>query len=208
MSRLCAFLFLLLVTAIPVGTAAAAANDGERAETFIERLSSQALEIVTNREKSRDIRREKFAELLNRGFDMAWIGQFVLGRNWNLATPEQRKEYLSLFEDIIVHTYSKRFDDYNGQKIRIIGHQMGKRQYVFVKSQIFDPERPNATINVIWRLIPRQESYKIIDVVIEGVSMGVTQRNEYNSVIQRAGGKIDALIDAMRQNLDKLRSSI
>tara|TARA_B100001123_G_scaffold398586_1_gene482786 strand:+ start:266 stop:889 length:624 start_codon:yes stop_codon:yes gene_type:complete len=207
MSRLRAFLFLLLVTAAPAG-AAAAANDGERAETFINRLSSQALEIVTNREMNREVRRKKFAELLNRDFDMAWIGQFVLGRNWNLATPEQRKEYLSLFANIIVYTYSKRFDDYNGQKIRVTGHQMGKRKYVFVKSQIFDPERSSSTINVIWRLLPRQGSYKIVDVVIEGISMGVTQRNEYNSVIQRAGGKIDALIDAMRQNLDKLRSNI
>jgi phospholipid transport system substrate-binding protein len=55
-------------------------------------------------------------------------------------------------------------------------------------------------------MLPKDESFKIVDVVIEGVSMGVSQRNEYNSVIQRNGGKITALITAMRDNLEKLRS--
>ena len=205
MAGLRAFALIILTTAMLV-TSANAGDKGRRAEDFIGTLSAKAIELVSNEEVSLDAKRSSFAALLNDGFDMRWIGQFVLGRNWNLATPEQRIEYLDLFEKIIVFTYSKRFNDYSGQQVKVTGHQLGKKKYVFVKSQFFDPLRAGSSINVTWRLLPRDESFKIVDVVIEGVSMGVSQRNEYNSVIQRNGGKIGALIQAMRDNIDKLRS--
>jgi phospholipid transport system substrate-binding protein len=198
---------LIIVASFMFSTMAPAADKGMRAESFIDKLSTEAIALVSNEEMDTDAKRGGFAKLLDQSFDMAWIGQFVLGRNWNLATSEQRTEYLQLFEEIIVYTYSKRFNDYSGQKIKVIGNQLGKRKYVFVKSQIFDPVRAGSTINITWRLLPKDESFKIVDVVIEGVSMGVTQRNEYNSVIQRNGGKVIALIEAMRANLQKLSAS-
>jgi len=206
MGGLRSFLLVFLVAAT-VAKPALAGDDGKQAEAFINALSTKALSIVTEKQANGETRREKFAELLNEGFDMPWIGQFVLGRNWNLATPEQRTEYLDLFQQIIVYTYSKRFDDYSGQQIKVVGHKKGKRKYVFVTSRIYDPARPGKDIVVNWRLLPRKDSFKIVDVVIEGVSMGVTQRNEYNSVIQRNGGKVASLIDAMRENLRKLQST-
>lgn len=198
---------LTVVTTVFLAAQVHASDKGKRAEDFINTLSARAIALVSNQGTDQDTRREKFAVLLANGFDMHWIGQFVLGRNWNLATPEQRTEYLDLFERIIVYTYSKRFSDYSGQQVRVTGHRLGKhKKYVFVNSNIFDPLRGGSKINVAWRMLPKDESFKIVDVVIEGVSMGVSQRNEYNSVIQRNGGKIAALITAMRDNLEKLRS--
>lgn len=198
---------LTVFTTVFLAAQVHASDKGKRAEDFINTLSARAIALVSNQGTDQDTRREKFAVLLANGFDMHWIGQFVLGRNWNLATPEQRTEYLDLFERIIVYTYSKRFSDYSGQQVRVTGHRLGKhKKYVFVKSNIFDPLRGGSKINVAWRMLPKDESFKIVDVVIEGVSMGVSQRNEYNSVIQRNGGKIAALITAMRDNLEKLRS--
>jgi phospholipid transport system substrate-binding protein len=197
---------LIIIATVFVAAGARAGNEGQRAEAFIDTLSAQAIALVSDKDMPPEVKREGFAKLLSNGFDMRWIGQFVLGRNWNLATPEQRTEYLELFEKIIVFTYSKRFNDYSGQQIKVVGHQLGKRKYVFVNSQIYDPKRSGSSINVTWRLLPKDDSFKIVDVVIEGVSMGISQRNEYNSVIQRNGGKIAALIDAMRENLTNLRS--
>lgn len=205
MAGLRAFALIIVATVITV-SGARAGNEGERAEAFIDTLSAQAIALVSDQDMKPDVKREGFAKLLNEGFDMGWIGQFVLGRNWNLATPEQRAEYLDLFEKIIVFTYSKRFNDYSGQQIEVTGHELGNRKYIFVKSRIFDPKRSGSNINVVWRMLPKDESFKIVDVVIEGVSMGISQRNEYNSVIQRNGGKIAALIDAMRENLANLQA--
>ena len=169
-------------------------QSGVRAERFIDILSSEALKLATNPSLSSSHRRR----------DMPWIARFVLGRNWRLATPQQRKEYLSLFQAIVEHTYSRQFTDYSGQKISVLGHKIGKRKYIFVLSRIYDPDQSNINISVNWRLVPDGNSFKIVDVVIEGVSMGVTQRNEYASVLQRNGNSISALIKAMRQSLAML----
>jgi phospholipid transport system substrate-binding protein len=210
MVRLQAFSRIILTSlmlASALSAPASANSEGPRAESFINTLSIKAIALVSDKVASSEFKRQGFAELLKQSFDMDWIGQFVLGRNWNFATPEQRTEYLRLFEEIIVYTYSKRFNDYSGHQVRVGGHQLGRRHYIFVKSRIFEPARAGSGINVTWRLLPKAESFKIVDVVIEGVSMGITQRNEYNSVIQRNGGKIDALVEAMRENLETLRSS-
>ena len=179
-------------------------QSGVRAERFIDILSSEALKLATNTSLSSSDRRREIANLLNQGFDMPWIARFVLGRNWRLANSKQRKEYLSLFQAIVEHTYSRQFTDYSGQKISVVGHKIGKRKYIFVLSRIYDPNQSNVNISVNWRLVPDGSSFKIVDVVIEGVSMGVTQRNEYASVLQRNGNSISALIEAMRQSLAKL----
>ncbi len=179
-------------------------DSGVRAERFIHILSTKALKLATNTALSSSDRRQAIAKILNQGFDMPWIARFVLGRNWRLANAKQRKEYLDLFQAIVEHTYSRQFTDYSGQKISILGHKIGNRKYIFVRSRIYDPKRSNININVNWRLIPSGNSFKIIDVVIEGVSMGVTQRNEYASVLQRNGNSISALIKAMRKSLTKL----
>ena len=179
-------------------------QSGVRAERFIDILSSEALKLATNTSLSSSDRRREIANLLNQGFHMPWIARFVLGRNWRLANSKQRKEYLSLFQAIVEHTYSRQFTDYSGQKISVVGHKIGKRKYIFVLSRIYDPNQSNINISVNWRLIPDGSSFKIVDVVIEGVSMGVTQRNEYASVLQRNGNSISALIEAMRQSLAKL----
>ena len=206
MARLRGFL-LIVATALFVSGTASHADDGTRAKDFITVLSTKALALVADKSLDPQNRRQRFATLLEQGFDMPWIGQFVLGRNWNLATPEQRVDYLDLFKSIIVFTYSKRFDGYSGQQVKVTGQKFARRKYVFVSSKIFDPNRAGSGINVTWRLLPDQGTYKIVDVVIEGVSMGVTQRNEYASVIQRNGGKIASLIEAMRDNLAKLQRS-
>ena len=210
MVRLQAFSRIILTSlmlASALSAPASANSEGPRAESFINTLSIKAIALVSDKVASSEFKRQGFAELLKQSFDMDWIGQFVLGRNWNFATPEQRTKYLRLFEEIIVYTYTKRFNDYSGHQVRVGGHQLGRRHYIFVKSRIFEPARAGSGINVTWRLLPKAESFKIVDVVIEGVSMGITQRNEYNSVIQRNGGKIDALVEAMRENLETLRSS-
>ena len=179
-------------------------DPGVRAERFIHILSTEALKLATNTSLSSSDRRQAIAKILNQGFDMAWIARFVLGRNWRLANAKQRKEYLDLFQAIIEHTYSRQFTDYSGQKISVVGHKIGKRKYIFVLSRIYDPNQSNVNISVNWRLVPDGNSFRIVDVVIEGVSMGVTQRNEYASVLQRNGNSISALIKAMRQSLAKL----
>jgi phospholipid transport system substrate-binding protein len=138
-------------------------------------------------------------------FDVPWIGQFVLGRYWRLATPEQREAYLKLFSDVIVFTYVRRFDDYESQQLQVLGHRDDGKDFILVDSRIHKPGTSAGAVGVVWRVLPVGDGQRIVDVVIEGVSMSITQRNEYASVIQRNGGSVQSLIDALKENVDRLR---
>lgn len=143
---------------------------------------------------------KKFDALLDRGFDVSFTGRFVLGRYWRVATPEQQAEYLHLFERLIVQTYVDRFKTYAGETFDVLSGRQDGRD-VFVLSRI---TRPGGAppIDVDWRVRPQDGGYKIIDVVVEGVSMAITQRNEVAAVIQRKGGRIEGLLEDLRKTVN------
>ncbi len=200
---------ILAILLIAVPTAPSFADRGDDAESFIQTLNDEALSLVTDESLDFQGRLDRFATMLDQNFDLPWIGQFVLARYWRLATPEQRTAYLELFRDTIVYTYTRRFKDYGGQQIRTTGNQESKNgRFVFVKSEIFDPNGAGKPINLVWRILPLEKGeFRIVDLIIEGVSLGVTQRNEYASVIQRGGGNVQVLIDAMQKNVADLKRS-
>jgi phospholipid transport system substrate-binding protein len=177
------------------------------AETFVANLGASAIALVTDKSVVGETRREKFRKLLNHHVDLNWIGQFVLGRNWHRATLEQRKIYLKLFEESIVFTYTSQFDDFSGQKFEVTGNGKNGR-FTLVNSKIIDPSNPRNNALIVWRLIEDSGKLKIVDVVIEGISMSITKRNEYASIIERNGGKIEPLLARMQEIIDGLRKGI
>tara|TARA_R110002012_G_scaffold258531_1_gene439019 strand:- start:359 stop:982 length:624 start_codon:yes stop_codon:yes gene_type:complete len=197
-------LFLLFLCSAVTSAPAWADEKGAAAEKFVAELGDKALALVTDKAAVGEARREKFRMLLNEHFDLPWIGQFVLGRNWRLASPEQRETYLKLFEESIVFTYTRQFDSYSGQLFEVTGSGENGR-YIVVNSQIVNQANSNGNVIVDWRLIEEGQTFKIVDVVIEGISMGITQRNEYASVIESNGGKIDPLLARMEEILEGLR---
>ena len=167
------------------------------ASAFIQKLGNEAINAFANKSQPRPQAMAKFKELLNDGFDVPYIGRWVLGRYWNQATPQQQQEYLRLFEQLIVKTYAERFLEYSGETFKITGARPEGDTDTMVTTQVIRPNGPPVAVD--WRVRKRDGSYKIIDVVVEGVSMGVTQRQEFASVIQQNGGRIDGLIQALRQ---------
>lgn len=197
-------IFGMLLCVSLAAVPAHADSKGADAETFVAKLGETALEMVTDKELVGDARREAFRKLLQTNFDMAWIGQFVLGKHWRRASPDQRETYLKLFEESIVFTYTNQFDEYSGQTFEVTGNTEADR-FTLVKSKIVDPAAPESSVLVDWRLIEDGGNFKIVDVVIEGISMGITQRNEYSAVIDSNGGKIDSLLAKMEEILENLR---
>ncbi|MBV5334014.1 ABC transporter substrate-binding protein, partial [bacterium] len=119
-----------------------------------------------------------------------------LGRYWNVADETQRREYMTLFEKMIVDAYAGRFAEYSGETFKVAGVRPDGDVDSHVTTQIVRPSGP--PVNVEWRVRKTGATYKIIDVVVEGVSMGVTQRSEFASVIQTNGGQVDGLLKALR----------
>ncbi|HXV23704.1 MAG TPA: ABC transporter substrate-binding protein [Alphaproteobacteria bacterium] len=170
---------------------------------FIDKLGEAALQSLTAEDLDSAERRERFRDLLNRSFNIPGIGRFVLGRYWNQATEEERQEYLNLFEELIVKTYADRFTEYSGEKFSVgkVLRDEQRPKYATVFSTV---QRPSGqVVRVDWRVRQEEdESWRVVDIVIEGVSMSVTQRSEFASVIESKGGTMKGLIDTLRQKVE------
>jgi phospholipid transport system substrate-binding protein len=185
--------FIVLAGALASAIPAAAAADPA---AVISNLGSRALEVLgKNAPQSQRVAR--FRELLREDFAVPEIARFVLGRYWNVATEEQRAEFVKLFEEYIALAYSTRLAEYTGETFKVTGSRPDADGAV-VSSQILRPAGA-APVKVDWRLIGRNGVYKISDVSVDGISMAVTQRSEFASVIQHNGGQVQGLITMLRE---------
>ncbi len=195
-SALCGVFLLLSVN----GFAASQGPKLDGARAFVEKVADRALSDVAGKTTVAGIDAEKsFRKLLKDAFDLDVIAKFTLGRNWRTATPGEQKEFKSSLEDLIVRSYTKRLKDYNGKGYEIIGTQAVSEKDTGVNMVIYPTETKENPIALTWRVRNNGGKYKIIDLSVEGVSMSVTQRTEFASVIQRNGGSLQALIDSLNQ---------
>lgn len=173
--------------------------DAASARSFIEGLADNAIAALTPPDIPQAEREARARELLRQNFAVETIGQFVLGRYWRTATPDERTEYLKLFEELIVSTYVDRFKRYTGQGLKVTGSVDQPDGDVLVNSEI---ERTGAApVSIAWRVRDQDGRPQIVDVMVEGVSMGQTQRSDFSSVIRNSGGSLAGLLDEMRQRI-------
>jgi phospholipid transport system substrate-binding protein len=194
--RLMLILLPLVVAAGPALAAPSTGDAGAQATAFMNELWRHALELLNNKAPIAE-RQARFRTLFHNDFDSPGIARFVLGRYWRAATPEEQKEFLKLFEDYVVFVYTARLSDFSGEEFKISGSRPDA-DAVIVSTDVITPGAPQP-LKIDWRLVNDAGAYKINDVIVEGVSMAVTQRSEFASVIQRHGGQVQGLIDLMRQ---------
>lgn len=189
----------VLGVVLTIGIAQAAPTAPEAA--FVDILGQQALSILADKSMPRAAALDKFKAMLNTNFDLPSIGRFVLGRWYNVATPAEQNEYQSLFTKMVERIYTDRFSLYSGETFTITGTRPDTGADSIVSSQVVRPNGP--PVNVDWRVRKQADgkSFKIVDVIVEGVSMSVTQRAEYASVIQRGGGNVESLLKMMREKV-------
>jgi phospholipid transport system substrate-binding protein len=187
---------LLLAIAVAFVAAPAGADDANpAASAFMQSLGSKAIKELTDPAIPQADRQARFRMLLDEHFDMGAIAKFTLGRYWRTATDQERTEFRKLFEDFLVQSYSTRFSDYHGEKFEVAGSTPADNGAIVVHSTIDMPSSED--IRVDWHLRSTDGGFAITDIVVEGVSMAVTQRSEFASVIQSRGG-IAGLLDALR----------
>jgi phospholipid transport system substrate-binding protein len=184
----------------------ASADAADPASLFIKDLGGRAIGILSDKALATDDRRQQFHTIFVEHFDVPAIGKFVLGRYGRSATPEQMDAYQQVFQDYVVSTYNTRLTSYAGQTLDVVGSAPGEEGRTIVKSRINQPAAGTPPIQVDWILTGTEGSFRIIDVVIGGVSMALTQRSEFGSVIQSGGGTVDALITRLRDQVAAVNS--
>jgi phospholipid transport system substrate-binding protein len=178
--------------------AAQSASAVPDAESFVSELATRGIGRLTVVGLAPDERARRFRAMLVENFDVPTIARFVIGRYWRVASDSERTEYLRLFEDLLVSLYANRFADYSGERIRVTGSRRTPEGDIFVASVAAMPQQPQDQIALEWVLRRDGARLRIVDVRAEGVSMAITQRDEFGAVIQRGGGRVAALLDAMR----------
>lgn len=201
--------FLFVCLTVFVGTLVMqgplAAQNGD-AGAFVKTLGDKAIETLTVKDLSEAEREERFRALLRDGFDVKRIGLFVLGRYSRKLSPAMATEYNALFEDLIVATYSARFGEYSGQSFVIKRVAEQPEQSASIVMSEIRPLDGGPPIRVDWQVRGAAVDPKIVDVRVEGVSMSITQREEFSAVIKQNGGKVDSLLEALRKKAAKLKS--
>lgn len=174
------------------GVVAKASPDSARA--FITQLGKETVEALQKSDPPAQ-KAAKMEDILRRGFDFQTIGRFVVGRYWNTASEQQRADYLKAFSDFVAKSYSRRLAEeatingFNITNLRDLGDGDA-----LVQTAITRPSGP--PLNYEWRVRDSGGTVKIVDVVVEGVSLLVTQRADFTSVASQSG--MDGLIKSLR----------
>lgn len=192
-----------MMTAVPAY--ADAPDDG--AKQFVKGISDRALAVLKDNAPKAQ-RDETFRAILHDGFATQAIAAFCLGGYWQKASETQREEYQKLFEDLIVQSYSQRLRSvYNGQELVFGATRPDSKTGIWVSSR-FNASSSAPSEEVLWR-VRRTESdqYRVVDVVFANVSLVVTQRDDFTSILQRNGGNMDDFLATLRDKVVKLQSA-
>lgn len=191
-----ALLFMVVGFAMPLKVQAA--SEFADQEAFIRDLGNDVIKILVNKNEKMSTRKEKFRQEIHEHFDLKTIGRFILARHWRRMIPEQQVTYLQLFEEAIIENYASQFDDYNNQDLVIMSSRPTDDGGVLVKSDI---RRPGGEpLHVDWKIFNTSKGLKVLDVIVNNVSMSITLRNEYSGAIQSRGG-YNGLLDYLREKI-------
>jgi phospholipid transport system substrate-binding protein len=173
-----------------------------RATAFVQAAGNDLVATINDPRLDLPTRRDRVAAILRRTIDIEGTGRFILGRYVRQASPAELAEYNRLFDDIIVRNLSARFGEYRGVKFSLGRSQQRTEEDALVNTVIERPSTPAFSLD--WRVSEIGGQPKVVDVIAEGTSLRLTTRSEYSAVIQRNGGRVASLLEAMRNQIAQL----
>ncbi|MBS0271493.1 MAG: ABC transporter substrate-binding protein [Proteobacteria bacterium] len=176
----------------------------QEAEVFMADIGETVIMLLTDQSISDQERASQFREILETRFNLKAIGKFVLGRHWKQASDEEKRRFLELFKETTVASYATRFKDYTSEEFDILGSRVEADGGITVLSQIIRPS--GQIIPIAWKIFEKNGEIRIYDVILEGISMGITQRSEYASVMQQGDGTIETINKALEKKLSVPKS--
>ncbi len=183
----------ILILCCSFNPAVLASNFTEE-ENFVTSFADSAISILSDDSLSDVERTSSFTELVMSSIDLNLISKFVLSKAWKDASDEQKEEYLIAFKDYFVSSYANKLDQYAGEKVDVVGSQEAGK-YVIVESNIIREGTDTLKINLKWRLLNKDNQIKIIDLNIEGISLVIAQREEFQSFLANNDYNLDKLIE-------------
>ena len=172
-----------------------------KSKVFIESLGKEVLTKIADKKIDDKDREKNFRKLYVRAFDNTYISRFVLGRHWKKIDNETKNEFVKSFNDYLIIIYAPKFKGWTG-KFETIDSQIENNMYV-VSMRLITNSTPPSSFLLDWRMtVTKEKKFKILDVNIDGVSMLVTQRAEFSSVIKNHPLGVKGLIKQMKKKIN------
>ncbi len=182
------------------GSASAANPASEEKKVYIDKLAKRLAEIQSNKATAGEKRRQQLVALGEETLDLQWLARFALGRHFNILSQEKRDKYISLYREFLIHTYADKFkDDTVSGEYKIIDVVSLSEKDDLVKAQA-NAKGSKQVYSVDFRVRGADpKAFKIIDVIVEGVSIANSHRSQFDSVVQSEG--IDAILSFLERKL-------
>lgn len=195
-----AIVFLVLAIGVPTPMTAGAKEAD--AGAFLQALSRDASARLGRVDLSEAEQEANFRQLFRSAFDVPAISRFVLGKFWRRASEDQRRDFMAAFEELHMRRFLPLFAKYDAESFEVgsVVAEKKKPNFFKVSSRIVRAE--GEPIAVVWRVRDTGESFKVLDIVAEGVSMAISLRHEYGAVAKARG--LDSLLQEMRNKSAEL----
>ena len=189
--------FLILIT-LQVESFAYSADPKQ----FIAEIISEAKEIL-NSGNSKKIKEEQLSEIALKTVDIKGLAYYTLGRKRKEINSEELKKYEKLFKGYFLKSFTSRLTDYSDPKIDVLSVEILNPKYTIVKSLLLATDK-KPEVNIEWRVYTKNPDKPLIrDLIIEGLSLARTQKEEFSSVIESNNGDITKLFITLREFVAK-----
>ena len=195
-------IFLLTIVFFTLSGRFLLAGSFPEAQKFIEDFGNHAIESLAENGLTDQVRMDRFRNLYKKDFATNAIARFVLGPYWKKSSKEDRKTFAKLLEDYVVISYAPKWKHYSGETFSVYDSIQESSNIILVRSDVTPNE--GTSIKLDWR-VGDDNPFRSYDIAVEGVSMIVTQRSEFMSVIKNGGGTIAPLITALEEKLKNLK---
>lgn len=189
---------LVIACTLPARSAYAALADAE-AMRFMEDLAARALKILTGTDHDLAQREAAVRDLMSRNVAITFLARFALGIYWRRISASERGDYTALFRKYFLQRYAPMIGGYKGQQFKVTGSHRLDDGDVVVESKV-SQRNGGPPANVGWRIRERNGELRIVDVIIEGVSMALNQRQEFGSILSSNG--FDGLMRLLREKTE------
>ena len=195
------FIFLVFILAVLFFFTKSYSYDSDPKQ-FVSEIVMEAKKILVA-ENSIEFRTKKLTEIALKSVDIKGIGYYSLGNYRKNLTDEQLKEYLRLFNDYFIKSFTSRLSDYSEPKIEVLSAEVINAKYTIVKSLLLATDK-KPEVKIDWRIYTKDPNKPLIrDMIIEGLSLARTQKEEFASIIENNNGDISKLFDTLKEFIIK-----
>ena len=178
-------------------------------EAYVQSNVQRGLQILNNRSLTKEQQRVQFRQFLIGLTDLRRIALYTLGPARRTATPAEQDQFVEAFREYAFAVYGAEFEKYSGQTLRVTGSIERAPGDELVRTVLVDPNAPKGQepIEVDFRVYASGGKYSVVDIVVAGLDLAITEQDDFSSFLSQHGGSVRALVQNLRQRAERVRAT-